>query len=654
VAAAFQRARQYLKYHRAASLGAIGASISLGVLGIALLAIAGLVVDLLAERGEIRFRPGEAQAFPIWLTETLGDADAANALIAKQAHDNAFGLISLAWRTRHDWYCDVFAVPAGHLAWTQNNQSYLIGLLVIGFVVGLSYCGMVVVMHLLATSASLEALTRLRRSVYHQAYRLGTLTLQTLQTTEALGLFTRSLEAVRDGLHSWLTAYFREPARFIAFLLFAVLVESASTGGMPWLTLAFLMTAGLAAVIGTWLSARAQQREHVYAFRAADQLAFLQESLQLMRLVKCYLMEVFNQARVERQLARHASLVSDRYRSRALYSQGLRVLGILALVVLLSLVGWSVLAGQRSLGSAVVLSASLGALYRPLWTWLEHGRTLRRAQRASRAVFAFLDRQGAVGQFVGAKFLAPISQTLEVQDVSIREPGTDQLLLDRVSATIHAGQRVGIVGQEELAKHALVYMVPRFLDPAAGQLRIDGEDLRGVTLDGLRAQVALVMQHDLVFNDTVANNIGCGDAAFTLPQIMEAAKVAHCHQFIMQLPDGYETRIGDLGQKLDLGQQFRIALARAVLRDPAIVIIEETYGPLSEETKALIDDTYDRFLPGRTVLFLPHRLSTIKSCDQIFLLHEGQLAAQGPHRELIQSSELYRQFEFLEFSVLAE
>jgi ATP-binding cassette subfamily B protein len=296
-------------------------------------------------------------------------------------------------------------------------------------------------------------------------------------------------------------------------------------------------------------------------------------------------------------------------------------------------------------------------LYFPVWNWLQEQRTLRRAGRASAAVFAFLDRRGDVGD-VGedakADFLQPMSQQLEFRDVSLREPGTDRPLLRHISLEIDAGQCVGIVGTDDLEKHALVYLIPRFLDPQHGDVRIDGERLRRVTLQSLRAQVALVMQHDLVFHDTVAHNIGCGDPAFTLPQIIEAAKVAHCHQFIQQLPDGYETRIGELGHKLDLSQQFRIALARAILRDPAIVIIEEPPTPLSDEAKALIDDTFQRFLPGRTTIFLPHRLSTIRMCDRLILLHEGRVAAQGTHRELVADSDLYRHLEYLEFNVFAE
>jgi ATP-binding cassette subfamily B protein len=140
----------------------------------------------------------------------------------------------------------------------------------------------------------------------------------------------------------------------------------------------------------------------------------------------------------------------------------------------------------------------------------------------------------------------------------------------------------------------------------------------------------------------VANNIGCGEPGYTLPQIIEAAKSAHAHQFIQKLPYGYETQIGEMGHSLRVGEQFRIALARAILRDPAIWIIEEPQGFLDDDTKALLDDTLSRILPGKTAIFLPHRISTLRMCDKIVLVHNGTIEAVSEHRDLVHSSSLYK------------
>jgi ATP-binding cassette subfamily B protein len=269
-------------------------------------------------------------------------------------------------------------------------------------------------------------------------------------------------------------------------------------------------------------------------------------------------------------------------------------------------------------------------------------------------VYEFLDRPREVGQVVGAEFLSGVSKAVEFRHVSLREPHTGRLLLSDVSLRIAAGERVGLVGADEAEKHAVAYLLARFLDPTEGEVRIDDKGLRWLTLDSLRSQIGLVLQQNLVFSDTVTNNIGCGDPSYAIPQVNEAAKVAHAHQFIQRLPYGYETPIGELGTSLRPGEQFRIALARAILRDPALFVIEEPPTPLDDETKHLLDDTFARVLPGKTVLFLPHRISTIRSCDRLYLIHRGKVEAVGDHRELVARNHLYKHLHYLEFNEFAE
>ena len=328
-------------------------------------------------------------------------------------------------------------------------------------------------------------------------------------------------------------------------------------------------------------------------------------------------------------------------------------LGLSAGLILCFVAGFVVLSDQLGVTSTLVLAAAIISLYLPTLALLEARRAVRRLRQSARILFEFLDRHGGVGQALEAEFIPPLEKTLQFDKVSLKEPGTGRSLLTKISFTIRAGEKIALVGPDDMEKHALVYLLPRFLDPASGEIRIDGKDLRWVTLESLRAQIAMVLQHNLVFNDTIVNNIGCGDPSFTMPRIIEAAKIAHVHQFILKLPDGYETTVGELGHPLKLGDMFRVALARAILRDPAILIIEEPETPLDEDTKAMIDDTLQRVLPGRTVIFLPHRLSTIRSCDRVMLLYQGQIEASGEHRELLSASELYRHLQYLEFNEYA-
>ncbi len=526
-------------------------------------------------------------------------------------------------------------------------KTYLIGLLLAAFLLTILGTGLNVLMRDMAARATTEAATRLRRGVYHHTFRLGTLAFRALGPSEAVTVFTRHVEAVHDALFVRLTVYFREPIKFILLLLFAFVVDM-------YLTLAFLIFAVLVWIIGGQISAYFRRTGKLATNRAGERLTVMRESLMLMRLVKCYLMEAFNQARVERQLSQYARIQLVRLRGEALSQPILLFLAMLCALNLLFVAGVIVLNGYMGVARMVALTTALISLYRPLELWFAARRILRRGADSARQVFRFLERKSEVGQVVGAEFLPPLTKRIEFDKVSLAEPGSQRMLLEDVSLTIPAGQRVGLIGADDLEKHALVYLIARLLDPSAGEIRIDKHNLRWVTLDSLRAQVATVLQHNLVFHDTVANNIGCGDSAYTLPHIIEAAKVAHAHHFIQSLPEGYETPIGELGHSLTVDQQFRIALARAILRDPALLIIEEPSVTLDEDVKNLLDDTFTRMLPGRTAIFLPHRISTIRSCDQLFLVHKGHVVAAGVHKELLTENPLYRHLHYLEFNEMVE
>jgi ATP-binding cassette subfamily B protein len=495
----------------------------------------------------------------------------------------------------------------------------------------------------LGAVAVMEAITRLRRSVYYHTSRLGTLALRALGPSEAVSVSTRHLEGVHEGLYHWLTVYFREPVKFGLLLAFTFVINF-------WLAVAFFVIAALVWLIGGQIAAYFRASGRRAEARAAEHVVLIQESLMLMRLVKVYLMEAFNQTRVERQLSGYARAQLRRYRGEAIYRSVFFFLALMATLILLLVAGYVIMEGVIGVTSALTLAAAIISMYWPIRAFLEARRIVRRGRQSAKVVFDFLDRPGGVGQAIEAEFVPILTRAIELDKVSLREPGTGRKLLSDVSLTIDAGQKVAIVGPDEMEKHAIVYLLPRFLDPAQGEVRFDGKDLRWVTLDSLRAQIAVVLQHNLIFNDTVANNIGCGDPSYNLQRVIEAAKLAHAHQFISKLPQGYETPIGDQGHPLNLGEMFRIALARAILRDPAILVIEEPATPLDEDTKSLIDDTYQRVLSGRTVIFLPHRLSTIRNCDQVFLFYQGKLQSSGEHRGLLNTSDLYRHLQYMEFN----
>jgi ATP-binding cassette subfamily B protein len=296
----------------------------------------------------------------------------------------------------------------------------------------------------------------------------------------------------------------------------------------------------------------------------------------------------------------------------------------------------------------VVIVMSIGCMYIVMRRWQHALHQVQKAIPAAATIFELLDRETDVKQVVGAEFLPPLSTKLELSNVTVTAPGAEGTLLSDISLQVSAGENVALVG-EDRARLAVAFLLPRLIDPDVGEVRIDGKPLHWVTLESVRHQVALVLQDDLVFNETVANNIGCGEEAYTLPQIIEAAKAAHAHNFIMKLPSGYDTLIGELGEPLTVSQKFRIALARAILRDPTVVVVEEPADGLAEEDKAWLDDTMARFLRGRTAILLPRRLSTIRKADRVILLHQGKVIDEGTDQDLIARSPRYKHWQYMQF-----
>jgi len=583
----------------------------------------------------------------IALRERVGQA-AADAYLPEKpiatAEQPRLGVLSLVVRERNRWVGQTLGSLASWNGWmwrpranNDANPTYLAGLFVLAFSIAVIRGVMVNALAYLSAAVTLDLVTRLRRAVYVQTYRLGSLL---PRTDEPAQLFTRQAEAVGSAVNASLTARFRSPILVLGLLGLILLANL-------WLAVSFLLLASLVWLVGGQFAAHYRREGRIGARQADVSLALMVESLGLLRLVKCFRMERFNQNRVERQLAESGRSGWRKLRGGALAQPVLGAISLMAAVALLYLAGRSVLAGEFNVAGLVMMAVALVSLMPPIADWFDYRLKNSRGREAAAAIVEFLGRKGEAPEAPDAEYLPALTTKVEFRGVKLEEPGTGRKLLENVNFTVPAGSRVAIVGTDPVEKRALIELIPRFMDPTAGEIRIEDKNIRWVTHESLRAQVVAVMQNTWMFTDTVVNNIGCGDQQFTMPQIIEAAKLAHAHSFIEQLTHGYETVVGEHGHDLKVGERFRLALARALLRDPSILIIEEPAGSVDEDTLALLDDTLERAAAGRTLIFLANRLSTLQSVDRVFLLKEGRLVASGSHAELWENNEHYRRLQMV-------
>jgi ATP-binding cassette, subfamily B, multidrug efflux pump len=379
----------------------------------------------------------------------------------------------------------------------------------------------------------------------------------------------------------------------------------------------------------------------------------LEQNLRGMRIVKAFSQEKKEIRQFTDQNEAWFKLSAESARLEAVNVPMLDMIANFSTVIIFWYGGWLVIQGQMTLGELVAFTTYLAMLIRPINLIGRIIPILAIAASAAERIFSILDTPSEVADRPNAITLPRLKGDVSFENVSFVYANSKKVLR-QVNFTARPGQIIALMGATGSGKSTLINLIARFYEPSEGRVTIDGHDSRDVTLNSLRSQISFVMQDTILFAATVRQNIRFGRPDADEAAIIQAAKDAQAHDFIMAMPEGYDTRVGERGVTLSGGQKQRLAIARALLVDPRILILDDATASVDNKTERLIQQALDRLMAGRTTFVIAHRLDTVRRADLILVLDEGRIAAQGTHEELLETSPLYRQVYALQVEAASE
>jgi subfamily B ATP-binding cassette protein MsbA len=359
----------------------------------------------------------------------------------------------------------------------------------------------------------------------------------------------------------------------------------------------------------------------------------MQESIQGNRIVKAFGMEPYEIQRFDAENERLFKQSLRASRVKALIAPSMELLASFGIGAVVWYGGFSVIGETRTQGQFMAFLAAMFLMYQPFKNVTKTVSVLQQGMVGAERIFEILDTESDIRELPNARKLPPLGREIKLDSVSFGYGR--KTVLKNINLRIGSGEVVALVGISGVGKSTLADLILRFYDVTEGKITIDGTDIRTASLASLRAQIGLVSQHTFLFDDTVRNNIAYGMPAKSLEEVMGAAKTAHAHNFIMEMPQGYDTMIGELGMRMSGGQRQRIAIARALLKNAPILILDEATSSLDPDSERLVQEALDNLILRRTVLLIAHRLSTIRNATRIAVLVNGTIVEEGTHEELM-------------------
>ena len=409
---------------------------------------------------------------------------------------------------------------------------------------------------------------------------------------------------------------------------------------LEWrLMVVVLVLAPIPAVIAAAMAPKQARREHILFERWARIYGRFNEVMYGLQTVRSFAKEDVEKTRFLRDVDHANRIVVRGVGFDTSVAALQKLVGALARIIAIAVGGYLIIAGETTIGTLVAFLGYIGGLFGPVQALTGVYSTVRMASAATTQVFSILDEKGYLEDAPDATELRKVEGHIVFEDVWFGYD--DKWVLRGIDLELEPGETVALVGPSGAGKTTIMSLVQRFFDASKGRVLIDGKDVRSLQQKSLRDNISVVLQDALLFNDTIRNNIAYGRPSATEEEVLVAAMAANVHEFVSELPEGYDTRVGERGAKLSAGQRQRIAIARAILKDAPILMLDEPTSALDTESESLVQQALDRVLENRTGLIIAHRLSTVARADRILVLREGRIVEQGPHAELLRRGGVY-------------
>ena len=482
----------------------------------------------------------------------------------------------------------------------------------------------------------IHTLLKLRRAVFDSVMDLDVGYFTGQRKGDIVSKVASDVQVVQYSVTGTLQVVFKEPLQLIAYIVMLFNISAQ-------LTFFSLLVIPVSAFFIARIVKNLKSQAHAAQESYGNMISYLDEALSGIKIIKAFNAVSFIKNRFHNENERYANIGRSMAKRQQLSSPVSELLGVIMVAIILLYGGHLVLSGDQSLTAPAFIAyiAIFSQVMRPAKALTDSFSGIHNGLAAGERVLELIDERTEVKDRADAKLVKSFEKNIVFNQVNFSY-SKDKEILQNIDLTIEKGKVVALVGPSGGGKSTLVDLIPRFMDVTGGQILFDGTDLRDLNQDSLRDMIGVVNQESILFNDTIFNNIAFANLSASQEEVEAAARIANAHEFILKTEHGYQTNIGDRGGKLSGGQRQRICIARAVLKNPPIMLLDEATSALDTESEKLVQDSLYKLMDNRTTVVIAHRLSTIQNADIIVVIEAGKIVEVGSHSELIQREGLYR------------